>query len=82
MLTLMGPIVIKRAYSHCKEERPAEGVPQRRCPGTVPFDEQWGLTRRQANPGVQRVVAKRAARLTFEEAADSIMDRLPVSLWA
>lgn len=82
VLTLMGPIVIKRAYYHCKEEKRAEGVPQRRCPGMVPFDEKWGLTRRQASPGVQRVVAKLAARLTFEEAADSMADLLPVSLSA
>lgn len=82
VLTLMGPIVLKRAYYHCKEEKPAEGVLQRRCPGMVPFDEKWGLTRRQASPGVQRVVAKLAARLTFEEAADSLADLLPVSLSA
>ncbi len=82
VLTLMGAIVIKRAYYHCKEERPAEGVSQRRCPGTIPFDEQWGLTRHQASPGVQRMIAKLAARLTFEEAADAIADLLPVSLSA
>lgn len=82
VLTLMGPLLIKRAYYHCKEEKQAEGESQRRCPGTVPFDEQWGLTRRQASPGVQRVVAKLAARLTFEEAAEAIADVLPVLLSA
>ena len=82
VITLMGPIVITRAYYHCKEKKQGEEAPAPKCPGTIPFDEQWGLTRRQASPGVQRVIAKWAARLTFEEVADSVANVLPLSLSA
>lgn len=81
VVTLMGSITIKRAYYHCKEVKP-EDEPKPTCPGTIPFDEQWGLMRRQASPGVQRVIAKLASRLTFEEAADTVADLLPVSFSA
>jgi hypothetical protein len=79
----MGLITITRAYDHCEERKRSAGVRLNPpCSGRVPFDEQWGLTAGQANPGVQKFLARLAARLTFEEVAETVGGLVPVTISA
>lgn len=82
--TLMGRLKIKRGYYHCEENKSQSecGKPMPVCAGIAPFDQRWGLTRSQASPGVQRLLAKLAARLTYEEVAEAVEDLLPVRISA
>lgn len=84
VLTLMGPITISRAYYHCQETKPLP-EPERPlppCPGVVPFDQQWGLSRQRSSPGVQRLVSYLSARLTHEEVAEAVSRVLPMTISA
>jgi len=84
VMTLMGRMRITRSYYHC-EEKPQQNRKENAgsaCAGLAPFDQHWGLTRSQASPGVQRVLAKLAARLTYEEVAETVEDVLPVRISA
>jgi len=84
VVTLMGRLTITRGYYHCEESKSQnkQKQPMSGCPGIAPFDQHWGLTRSQTSPGVQRVVAKLAARLTYEEVAETVEDVLPVRISA
>ncbi|HEU5380638.1 MAG TPA: ISKra4 family transposase [Ktedonobacteraceae bacterium] len=83
-VTLLGRLTITRGYYHCEESKSQnkQDQPRSRCPGIAPFDQHWGLTRSQASPGVQRVLAKLAARLTYEEVAETVEDLLPLRISA
>lgn len=78
VLTLLGPISIRRGYYQCvsKEEE------QERCHSGAPFDQRWGLTQQHSSPGVQRLVSYLSARLTHDEVAETVERLLPLRISA
>jgi hypothetical protein len=82
--TIMGPLVIRRASSHCQEPKRLAGseksVPA--CPGVAPFDQRWGLDGHRSSPGVRRLVSVLSARLTHEEVAETVGRWLPLTMSA
>jgi hypothetical protein len=76
--TLMGKVIIKRAYYQCLIE---EGKPSAECShGLCPYDEVWGLSGGRTSPGVRRVLGKLVARMTLSEAVESFTDLLPLPM--
>jgi hypothetical protein len=84
ILTLLGPIVIHRAYYQCQrdkeEQRETEEVA---CThGEAPFDHQWGLNRQRSSPGVQKVVSYLSALLTLSGVAEAVSRLLSLDISA
>ncbi|MEO6892918.1 MAG: ISKra4 family transposase [Ktedonobacteraceae bacterium] len=84
LLTLMGPIIIQRAYYQCmsigkKEEKQEKDTCSH---GEAPCDAVWGLDAHRSSPGVQRAVSYLAATLTQEEVAEAIGRLLPIQISA
>lgn len=84
LLSVFGPISIRRTYSHCGEPREtSEQEENELCRrGMVPFDRAWGLTGQRSSPGVQRLVSYLSAALTHEAVSQSLEKFLPLHLSA
>lgn len=84
MVTLLGPIVVYRAYYQCL--RKPEEKPQERevaCThGEAPLDSQWGWSSLRSSPGVQKVVSYLSALLTQEGVAEAVSRLLPFEISA
>jgi hypothetical protein len=76
--TLMGKVVIRRAYYQCKGEDGEPSV-ECRCERT-PFDQVWGLLRGRSSPGVQKLLGKLVARMTLAEAVETFTSILPLAM--
>jgi len=70
--TVLGPIVVRRAYYHCT-------VCQR---GIVPRDDELGVTGASLSPGLRRIVARAAAAEPFATAADLLAELAGIRLSA
>ena len=84
VLTLLGPITIKRTYYHCLHVR-CEGSAERGsvCQrGEAPADAVWGIGKRRTSAGVQEQISYLCASLTLEEAAATISRLYPLQMSA
>ncbi len=89
VLTLVGKVTFRRAYSRCVvAEDPAESrergggeaeasTPQADIHGEAPADVRWGLQGQRTSAGVQQAVSSLCASLTLEEAAETFNRLLP-----
>jgi hypothetical protein len=68
--TVLGPIMLRRAYYHCR-------ACQR---GVVPRDDELGLTGASLSPGLRRMTARAATAEPFAKAAGLLADLAGVSL--
>lgn len=68
--TVLGPIVVRRAYYHCT-------VCGR---GIVPRDDELGVTGASLSPGLRRMVARAAAAEPFATAADLLAELAGIRL--
>lgn len=84
MVTLLGPIVVHRAYYHClgKEDEPKAAEGSACTHGEAPFDHHWGWSRQRSSPGVQKVVSYLSAQLTLEGVAEAVSRLLPCAISA
>jgi hypothetical protein len=84
ILTILGPIVVHRAYYQCMRDKedPAEGEAIRCTHGEAPFDRQWGWNRQRSSPGVQKAVSYLSAHLTLEGVAEAVTRLLALDLSA
>jgi len=84
LLTLLGPIRIRRAYYQCVPREGQGGEEQERsCShGEAPFDQQWGLSSQRSSPGMQRLISYLSANLTQQEVAEAISRLLPCRISA
>jgi hypothetical protein len=82
VLTLLGPITIKRAYYQCLHpEQEPEGA--RPCThGEAPADALWGVEQRRSSAGVQQAVSYLGASLTLEETAAAFSRLFPLQMSA
>ncbi len=79
LLTLVGPVRFVRPYYQCLEVPTAE----KSCThGEAPDDALWGVHERRTTSGVQREISYQCARLTFEEAAESLCRHVPLGMSA
>ena len=75
LLTLVGPVRFVRPYYQCLEVPTSE----KSCThGEAPDDAVWGVHERRTTSGVQREISYQCARLTFEEAAESLCRHVPL----
>ena len=84
ILTLLGPITIRRAYYHClaaAQEQPSP-EPARCREGEAPADALWGIEQRRTSAGVQQQVSYLCASLTLEEAAATFSRLFPLQMSA
>lgn len=94
VLTLLGKVTLRRAYSRCvvAEERAenrerggaeADAETLKACThGEAPVDELWGLQGQRTSAGVQQAVSYLCASLTVEEAAETLRRLLPLQMSA
>ncbi len=76
--TLMGKVIIRRAYYQCVVE---EEEPSALCShGQAPWDLVWGQIAGRTSPGVQKLLGKLVSRLTLSEAVDTFTDVLPLPM--
>lgn len=82
VLTLLGPITLRRAYYQCLD--PAqEHEGQRPCThGEAPADAVWGVEQRRTSAGVQEAVSYLGASLTLEETAAAFSRLFPLRMSA
>lgn len=84
VLTLLGPITIKRAYYCCLRQaselsQDEPGV----CPhGEAPADALWGIEQRRTSAGVQEQISYLCAQMTLEEAAAALSRFYPLCMSA
>jgi len=64
LLTVLGPIEIRRSYYYCE-------VCKR---GIHPQDRQWGIEGTSFSPGVQRLMARLGSKESFEEARQDLAE--------
>jgi hypothetical protein len=53
ILTLLGPITIKRAYDHCASKEPSSDVPSCCRQGETPADALWGIQQLRTSAGTR-----------------------------
>jgi hypothetical protein len=85
MVTLLGPIVVQRAYSQClirKEDEAKKGEGSACSHGEAPFDQQWGWGTQRSSPGVQQVVSDLSAQRTLQGGAEAVSRLLPLAMSA
>ncbi len=79
LITLVGPVRFVRPYYHCLhvEEQAEEAACSH---GEAPADALWGVGEQRTTPGVQRLITYLCARLTFEEAAQTLCRCVPIGM--
>jgi hypothetical protein len=84
ILTLLGPITIRRAYYCCLPPDPETNQEESSiCPhGEAPADVLWGIGQRRTSAGVQEQVSYLCALLTLEEAAAAFSRLYPLQMSA
>lgn len=79
LITLVGPVRVVRPYYQCLSahvQEEASGCSH----GEAPADEVWGVHQQRTTAGVQRLISYVSARLTFEEAAETVCRCIPIGL--
>jgi hypothetical protein len=79
LITLVGPVSFVRAYYQCLHVGEAEA--EQDCThGEAPADALWGVDKQRTTPGVQEHISYLSARLTFEEAAQTLCRSVPIGM--
>ena len=79
LMTLVGPVSFVRPYYQCLHVEEAEE--QHTCThGEAPADALWGVDKQRTTPGVQQHISFLSARLTFEEAAQTMCRSVPIGM--
>jgi len=79
LITLVGPVSFVRPYYQCLHVGEAEA--EQDCThGEAPADVLWGVDKQRTTPGVQRHISYLSARLTFEEAAQTLCRSVPIGM--
>ena len=79
LITLVGPVRFVRAYYQCLQGAVAHE--EQDCShGEAPADELWGVEQQRTTPGVQGHISYLSARLTFEEAAQTLCRTVPIGM--
>jgi len=79
LITLVGPVSFVRAYYQCLHV--AEAQEEQNCThGEAPADVLWGVDKQRTTPGVQGHISYLSARLTFEEAAQTLCRTVPIGM--
>jgi hypothetical protein len=79
LITLVGPVRFVRPYYQCLPT--AEAPQQDDCPrAEAPADVLWGVDQQRTTPGVQQEISYLSARLTFEEAAQTLCRSVPIGM--
>jgi hypothetical protein len=79
LITLVGPVSFVRPYYQCLHVREADE--EQGCThGEAPTDVLWGVEKQRTTPGVQQHISYLSARLTFEEAAETICRTVPIGM--
>jgi hypothetical protein len=79
LITLVGPVSFVRAYYQCRHVGEAETA-QDCSHGEAPADVLWGVDKQRTTPGVQEHISYLSARLTFEEAAETLCRSVPIGM--
>ncbi len=79
LITLVGKVTVVRAYYQCLPGgKPEE---ERGCThGEAPADVLWGVREQRTTKGVQRLISYLSARLTFEEAGETLCRCVPIGM--
>jgi hypothetical protein len=79
LITLVGPVSFVRPYYQCLHVEEAEE--KHDCThGEAPADVLWGVQEQRTTPGVQQHISYLSARLTFEEAAQTMCRSVPIGM--
>jgi hypothetical protein len=79
LITLVGPVRFVRPYYQCLHVGEVEE--EQDCThGEAPADVLWGVNEQRTTPGVQRQISYLSARLTFEEAAETLCRSVPIGM--
>lgn len=79
LITLVGPVRFVRPYYQCLHRGEAEE--EQDCShGEAPADVLWGVDEQRTTPGVQEHISYLSARLTFEEAAQTMCRSVPIGM--
>src|SRR5258708_35099553 len=79
LITLVGPVSFVRPYYQCLHVGEAEEK-QDCTHGEAPADMLWGVDEQRTTPGVQEHISYLSARLTFEEAAETLRRSVPIGM--
>jgi hypothetical protein len=79
LITLVGLVSFVRPYYQCLHAGEAEE--EQACThGEAPADVLWGVDEQRTTPGVQQQISYLSARLTFEEAAQTLCRSVPIGM--
>jgi hypothetical protein len=79
LITLVGPVSFVRPYYQCLQR--AEPAEEHDGPhAEAPADALWGVNQQRTTPGVQQQISYLSARLTFEEAAQTLCRSVPIGM--
>jgi hypothetical protein len=79
LITLVGLVSFVRPYYQCLHVRDQEE--EQDCThGESPADVLWGVDKQRTTPGVQGHISYLSARLTFEEAAQTMCRSVPIGM--
>src|SRR2546427_12744327 len=79
LITLVGPVSFVRPYYQCLHA--GETQEEQACThGEAPADALWGVDKQRTTPGVQGHISYLSARLTFEEAAQTMCRSVPIGM--
>ncbi len=79
LITLVGPVSFVRPYYQCLPG--GETQEEQACThGEAPADALWGVDKQRTTPGVQEHISYLSARLTFEEAAQTMCRSVPIGM--
>jgi len=79
LITLVGPVSFVRPYYQCLQT--VELPEEHDCPhAEAPADALWGVDQQRTTPGVQQQISYLSARLTFEEAAQTLCRSVPIGM--
>ncbi len=79
LITLVGLVSFVRPYYQCLHVGEAE-TEQDCTHGEAPADALWGVDKQRTTPGVQGHISYLSARLTFEEAAQTLCRSVPIGM--
>lgn len=79
LITLLGPVRFVRPYYQClslQDQKEGGGCSH----GEAPADGLWGVDEGRTTAGVQRLISYLSARLTFEEAGETLCRCIPIGM--
>jgi hypothetical protein len=84
ILTLLGPIVVHRAYYQCLRDKKDQSEAEKAActHGEAPFDHLWGWSAQRSSPGVQKAVSYLSAQLTLQGVAEAVSRLLSLEMSA